>query len=47
MFIVPLLGVLFESVGRTDFTVQHYVKVFDDAVLMQVLGADESCSRSW
>ena len=37
VFIVPLLGVLFESVGRTDFTVQHYVKVFNDAVLMKVL----------
>ena len=37
VFIVPLLGVLFESVGRTDFTVQHYVKVFDDAVLIKVL----------
>lgn len=37
VFIVPLLGVLFESVGRTDFTVDHYVKVFDDTVLMQVL----------
>lgn len=37
IFIVPLLGVLFESVGRSEFTLQHYVEVFDDAVLMHVL----------
>ena len=37
VFIVPLLGVLFESVGRSEFTLQHYVDVFDDAVLMHVL----------
>ena len=37
VFIVPLLGVLYESVGRADFTVHHYVEVFDDAVLIQVL----------
>ena len=37
IFIVPLLGVLFESVGRSEFTLQHYIEVFDDAVLMHVL----------
>nr|NIS43689.1 ABC transporter permease subunit [Desulfuromonadales bacterium] len=37
VFIVPLLGVLFESLGRSDFTLQYYIDVFDDAVLMEVL----------
>ena len=37
VFIVPLLGVLFESVGRTEFTVDHYIEVFDNEVLMRVL----------
>ena len=37
VFIVPLLGVLFESVGRSEFSLQYYVDVFEDAVLMQVL----------
>ncbi len=37
VFIVPLLGVLFESVGRAEFTVGHYIEVFDNEVLMRVL----------
>ena len=37
VFIVPLLGVLFESVGRSEFTLQYYVDVFGDVVLMRVL----------
>ncbi len=37
VFVVPLLGVLYESVGRAEFTSEHYLRVFDDAVLIEVL----------
>ena len=37
VFVVPLLGVLFESFGRTDLTLDHYIQVFTDPVLVNVL----------
>ncbi len=37
VFVAPLAGILFESVGRADFTLSHYSAVFDDAILVTVL----------
>ena len=37
VFIVPLAGVFYESLGRSQMTVAYYLEVFNDAVLVEVL----------
>lgn len=37
IFVVPLCGILFESIGRSELTLRHYATVFIDPVLITVL----------
>lgn len=37
VFIIPLGGVFYESLGRSEFSLAYYLEVFHDAVLVEVL----------